>query len=51
MEKARVDVMKRVAVAMSLFACVAQGVTVTPRATDEALINPDMGFVFYHAGT
>ena len=31
-----------------LLACVAQGVTVMPRATDEALINPGMGFVFYH---
>ena len=29
-------------------AAVAQGVTVTPKATDEALINPGMGFVCYH---
>ena len=29
-------------------AAVAQGVTVTPRATDEALINPGMGFMCYH---
>ena len=29
-------------------AAVAQGVTVTPKATDEALINPGMGFMCYH---
>ena len=31
-------------------AAVAQGVTVTPKATDEALINPGMGFVLPHGG-
>ena len=29
-------------------AAMAQGVTVTPKATDEALINPGMGFMCYH---
>ena len=29
-------------------AAAAQGVTVTPVATDEALINPGMGFMCYH---
>ena len=48
MRNARVAAMMRMTMGMLLLACVAQGATVTPKATDEALVNPDMGFVFYH---
>ena len=40
--------MKRITMGILMVAAVAQGVTVTPKATDAALINPDMGFVCYH---
>ena len=40
--------MKRILAGTILMAAAAQGVTVTPVATDEALINPGMGFMCYH---
>lgn len=38
----------KLAAVLSLLALTSAAVTVTPKATDEALVNPDMGFVMFH---